>query len=88
MHESVHDEGCTCHIAGVLHERDKEVENENLWQEDDDRPYSTDDAIDEHIVYRARGQGCSDEVAKPSYACINPIHRILTKHERHVEHQE
>ena len=63
MHESVHDEGCTCHIAGVLHERNEEVENENLRQEDDDRPYSTNDAIDKHIVYGTCGQGCSDEFA-------------------------
>ena len=48
VHELIHDEGCARHISRILHQRDEEIENKNLWQEDDDRPHATDYSIDNH----------------------------------------
>lgn len=33
VHQLVHNEGCACHIAAVLHERYEEVEDEDLGEE-------------------------------------------------------
>ena len=88
MHEAVHDEGGSGHVAGVLHERDEEIEYQNLWQEHDDRAHTADDTVDQHGTHGTFGQRSTDEVAKPCHAHFYPVHRVLAQHKRDVEHQE
>ena len=60
MHQLVHDKGCSCHIARVLHQRDEEIENQDLWQEDNHRAHTAYDAIDEHCLQRTFGHAVAD----------------------------
>ena len=48
VHQLIHDEGCTGHIARILHQRNEEVENQYLGQEHDDSPHSTYHTVNEH----------------------------------------
>ena len=48
MHQLIHDKGSTRHIARILHQRDEEVEYQNLWQEHDNRTHTTDNTIYQH----------------------------------------
>ena len=52
VHQLIHDEGGTSHVARILHVGDEEVEDKNLRQEHDDGSHTTDDTIDEHILDR------------------------------------
>ena len=45
MHQFVHNECRTGHIARILHERDEGIENQNLGQEHDDGSHTANDAV-------------------------------------------
>ena len=50
MHELVHDEGSTGHISTILKERNEEVEDDDLREEDDYAPDTSDDTIDDEVT--------------------------------------
>lgn len=50
MHNLIHDKGGTCHIAQVFHQRNKEVEDEDVGQKDDDTSHTTDNAVYQQIL--------------------------------------
>ena len=56
MHQFIHDKGCTSHIAGILHERDKGIEDQDLRQEDNDGSYTGDGTIHNHCLDGTVGQ--------------------------------
>ena len=87
VHDLVHDEGRTCHVARVFHERDEAVENENLRQEDDDGSHTSDDTVDEHVFQRSFGHQRIQPVAQVSYARLYPVHGILAEREGGLEHE-
>ena len=86
MHQFIHDECCTSHVAGVLHEGDKEVEYQDLRQEDDDAAHTAYDAINEHRTQRTLAHCGTYPLTQPGYARLDPIHRILSESEGHLEH--
>ena len=88
MHELIHDEGSTCHVARVFHQRDEEVEYQNLWQKDDDGPYSTYHTVHQHVLQRTVRHRAADKVAQPPHTCVYPVHGILSEDEGCLEHEE
>ena len=92
VHQLVHDEGGTRHIAGVLHEGDEEVENQDLRQEHDDASHTTDDTVHEHRPQGALAHRGAYPFAQPCHAGLYPVHGVLAEGEgrleHHVENQE
>ena len=76
------------HVARVLHQRDEEVEYQNLRQEHNHRPHTANDAVDQHRAQRSLSHRRTYPVAQPPHACIYPVHRILTKGKRGLEHHK
>ncbi len=56
VHESVHDEGGSGHVAGVFHERDACIEDEDVGQEYDDAAHASYDAVGHEVFDPAVGQ--------------------------------
>ena len=81
MHQLIHDEGSTSHISRILHIRDEEIQNQNLWQEYDDRTYTTNHTIYQHILYWSIRHCIADELAQPCHAVLNPSLRNLAQYE-------
>ena len=88
VHQLVHDEGSACHIARILHQRDEEVEYQDLRQEHDDSPHSADDAVYQHRAQRTVGHVAAHPFAQLFYPHLYPVHRVLSQHEGRLEHQE
>ena len=76
VHELIHDECGTCHIAGVLHNRDEEIEDKNLWQEHDDRAHTTDDTVYKHCLDGSLWHQASDGIAQHAHKRVDPVHGI------------
>ena len=81
VHQFIHDEGCTSHISRILHIRNEEIQNQNLWQEYDDRTYTTNHTIYQHILYRSVRHCGTDEFSQPCHAVLNPSLRNLAQYE-------
>ena len=92
MHELIHDKGGARHIARILHQRDEEIEDQNLRQEDNDRAYTAYDTIYQHGLERTIGHRRTYLIAYPRYKFLNPVHGILAQRkggfEHDVEHEE
>ena len=50
VHDRIHDKRLTGHVSGVLHERDKEEENDDVRQEREHSPYSFENTIDKETA--------------------------------------
>ena len=81
VHQLIHDEGCTSHISRILHIRDEEIENQNLWQEHDHGTYTTNHTIYQHILHWSVRHRIADELAQPCHAVLNPSLRNLAQNE-------
>ena len=57
--------------------RDEEIQNQNLWQEDNHGTYTTNHTIYQHILYWSIRHCGIDEFAQPCYAVLNPSLRNL-----------
>ena len=87
MHELVHDEGGTCHVPTILKERNEEVEDDDLREEDDYAPDPSDDTIDDEIAQRTFTHYSTDPFTEGIYPGINQVHRVLPEGEGKEEHQ-
>ena len=88
VHDLVHDEGGAGHVARVFHQRNEQVEYQDVGQEDDDAPHTADDAVDEQILQRTFGHVVANEGAERIHQALNPSLRIGSQHEGDFEHQE
>ncbi len=88
MHQFVHDEGGTRHIAGVFHKGDEGIENQYLRQKDDDGSHASDDAVDQHSLQWTIIHRLAYPLTKPPYPCVYPVHGVLAEGKGHLEHQE
>ena len=50
VHQFVHDEGGTSHIAAVLHKGDEKIQYQDVGKEDDDASHTADDTIDQEAA--------------------------------------
>lgn len=87
MHHAIHDERGARQVARVLHERDEQVEDHDVGQEDDDRPHAADDAVDQEVAQRPRGQQRVHAAADPSHERVDPLLRVGAEAECAPEHQ-
>ena len=87
VHDFVHDESGSGHIAGILHPRDEGIENHNVGQEDDDATHTADNAVDDEVFQGTVGHIGSAQLAQPPHGSIYPIHRVLADVEGAEEHQ-
>ena len=49
VHHLVHNESCTCHIAGVLHKGDAKIQDKDIGQEHYNAADTADDAVGNHV---------------------------------------
>ena len=88
VHQLIHDKRGTSHVARVLHQRDEEVEDKDLWQEHDDGAHTGDGAVDDHRAQRAVGHQRRQLLRQPVDAPLYPVHGVLSQRERRLEHHE
>ena len=85
----VEKQGGACQIARILENRDEEIENQDLGQEDDHGAYTTHHAgsqqIGEPPIF---GEGFGEGFGEPCHAILHPVHRILPDGERRPEDQQ
>ena len=65
VHEPVHDECRTCHISRILHQRDEEIEYENLRNEHCNAANAADYSVDYKVLYRSLRYEACGTLAKP-----------------------
>ena len=87
MHNLIHNESGTRHIARVLHQGDEEIEQQNIRQEYNDTSHTTDNAIHQKVLQRSFGHVVAYQVAQFAYQPLNPLHRIVAQHKGAFEHQ-
>jgi hypothetical protein len=66
----------------------EEVEDENLWQEDDDGSYTSNDSVYQHVFHWSGGHTGADDIAQPSHSVLDPSLRNLTQHKGGRKHDE
>ena len=87
VHHAVHDEGRTGQIARILHERDEEVEDHDVGQEDDHRAHAADHAVDRQVAQRSGGEQCIGAAADPAHQRVDPALGVGSQRERAPEHE-
>ena len=88
VHQLIHDKCGTSHVARVLHIGYEEIEDENLWQENDNRTDTAYHAIYQHSLQRTIGHGSRNNLAQPGDTRLYPVHGILPYIECHAEHHK
>ena len=94
VHEAIHDEGGAGHVARVFHERDEEVKQQDVGQEDGDAAHAADDAVGQQVAQGALGHPGADEIAEPTEGSLDPVLRELAelkggrKREPHEEDED
>ena len=87
MHNLIHNESSTCHIARVFHQGNKEIEQQNIRQENNDTAHTSDNTIHQKVLQRSFGHVVAYQVAQFAYQPFNPLHRIVAQHKGAFEHQ-
>ena len=91
VHQLIHNKRRASHIARVLHQRDEQVENQDVRQKDRNRSHASDNSIDYQIAQRALRHHRAHDLAQPLEAEFDPLLRICAQREgtpEHNEHQE
>ena len=88
VHQLIHDEGCACHVAGVLHERYEQIEYQDVGQKDDDAPHAADYSVYYQVLEYPLGHRVAYPVAQYPDAVFDPFHRVAADDECRPEHQE
>ena len=86
VHHLVHDESRPGHIARIFHERNEEIKQQYLWQENDDGSYTSNGSIHNHILEHTIRQQRTYQPTDSLNTRLNPIHGILTQGKCHLEH--
>ena len=87
MHHAVHDKGRAGQVARILHERDEQVEDHDVGQEDDHGAHAAYDAVHQQVAQRSGGHHVVDRAADPSHQRVDPLLRIGSEAERAPEHE-
>ena len=73
MHNLIHNESGTCHIARVFHQGNKEIEQQNIRQENNDTAHTSDNTIHQKVLQRSFGHVVAYQVAQFAYQPFNPL---------------
>ncbi len=87
VHHAVHDKGRAGQVARILHERDEQVEDHDVGQEDDHGAHAAHDAVDQQVAQRSGGHHAVDRTADPAHQRVDPLLRIGAEAERAPEHE-
>ena len=91
MHDTVHDHGNSCEISGVLEDRKKQEQEEDIRQEDNDRPHPADDSVADQrgdpVGSGDSGKTCRGKTRKQSEPFIDQIHDWSADGEHDLEDQ-
>ena len=87
MHESVHDEGRTRHVSGVFQQRNEQVQEHDVRQEDKHAADAAYDTVNDKVLEPSVRHHRSDEGREVRHQPLDPAHRILSQYECTVEYQ-
>ena len=87
VHELVHYERCSGHIARILHQGDEKVEDQDVGEEHEYASHSGDDAVHHQVLEPSFMHERSDSVPEPAHKGVYPFHRIVPEGECGVEHK-
>ena len=87
VHQLIHNESRTSHIARILHKRDEEIEDEDVGQEYGNAAHTTHNAIYDHIPQSPLGHNAPQPLAQPTKGTLNPLLWIAAEREGCPEHQ-
>ena len=92
MHQFVHDEGRPGHISGVLHQGNKEIQNQDVGQENQDASGTGDEAVYHQVFQPAVRHDGAHALAQFAHQPVYPVHRVLPQGEgrleNHVQEQD
>ena len=88
VHEFVHDEGSTRHVARILKQGNKEIKNEDVGQENDDTAHTTDDAVAYQALQGSFRHIGSREFTDLPHQPVDGLHGIFAQHKRGLEDEE
>ena len=86
VHDAVHNESRTCHVAAVLQQRNKEEQNQNLRQEYEHTAHAADDTVNDQIFEDAVRHSAPDPFSNPADALLNPSLRIGAQGKCRLKH--
>ena len=87
--QAVHDERRSRHVAAVLEDADEEEEDQDLRQEDQERPDAADDAVGQQALqHRVGVERRRDDGLRPIDAGLDPVHREFREPEHRGEEAE
>ena len=49
MHDFIHDKGCACHVAGIFHEGDEKIEQQDVRQKHNYASYTANDSVNNQV---------------------------------------
>ena len=87
VHQLVHDEGGAGHVATVFHQRDEQVQDQDVRQEHEHAAHSADDPVHHEVFQPSVLHVGGDEIAEFPHEPVNPVHRVLAQGEGGPEHQ-
>ena len=91
VHQFIHNECRTSHIARVLHQRDEQIEYQNIRKKDNDTTHAADDSVDDQVFQRAITHQAADRRREPINTRFDPLLRVCAQREgcrKHHPHQQ
>lgn len=88
VHNLIHDESRTCHIARIFHKGYKEVEYKDIGKEHNHASHSTDYTIGDKVFQRSFRHGRLHDPGNPVDSRLYPLHRIRTDFKRTPEYKQ
>ncbi len=86
MHQLIHDERRTGHIAGVLHKGNEQIEDYNVGQKDDDAAHAAHNAIHDQCFQGAFRHVAPDQVSQAGHKPFDPLHGVVSQAKGCLKH--
>ena len=88
VHDPVHEERGPRHVAGVLHQGDEEIEDEDARHEGEHRADAAEHSVSNHVAERPLRHLSPEPGAERGYPVLYPLLRIGPEDECGLEHEE
>ena len=87
VHNLIHNKSCTRHVPGVFHERNKNIEKQNIRQEHDNPSYSSYYTIYNQIFQWTCRHKCFSQRCYLLNQPLYPSFRVFSKYKSTFKHQ-
>ena len=87
VHNLVHDKSGTGHIASIFHQGDKEEKDQNIGKKYNHSPYTSNDAVHQHIPEDPFLHICINEETQQIYPAFDPAHGIVPQGKGGMKHK-